>query len=246
MRDLRCYPNSNGIKDLLLRTNYISRKPVYDFFKEKLEDVGGCVLDLGCGSQPYRPLLRNCSKYIGLDVDTAKDYGFSDKDVTYYDGKNIPVEDQSVDCVMSVQVFEHIEDLDYSLGEIHRVLKQNGVLCFSVPMAYPIHMDPYDFRRFTHYGISKKLEAYGFTDIRIEGSNREVDSLRFLKIRNCPRIFRYPHTALTNLCFIYGYKRPKRLTVRLENLLRKILHRNPKVEDLKRYPLDYLCYCIKK
>ncbi len=241
---IKCYPNSNGIKDLFSRTNYISRKPIYDFYMEKLSSVTGFILDLGCGDMPYKDIFQ-AAQYIGLDVDTAKDYGFNKDGVVYYDGRDIPFDDESVDCILSAQVFEHIEDLDYSLKEIRRVLKPGGVLCFSVPMAYPIHYSPYDFRRFTCFGIEKMLDTVGFVDVEIKGSNRPIDSVRFIKITEMPRLFSLPYVFFANLFFLYGLRGEKRMTFIAENLVRRILHRDPKVEDLRKFPLDYLVFCRK-
>lgn len=242
---LKCYSNSNGIHDLLIRENYISRKPVYDFLEDKLSNVSGRFLDFGCGNMPYKSIFKAADDYIGLDVDTAKEYGFSENGVTYYDGTDIPFEADSFDCVVSAQVFEHIEDLNHSISEIRRVLKKNGILCFSVPMAYPIHYSPYDFRRFTNYGINNMLANNGFGDILVQGSNRPIDTVRFLKICSMPSFLRLPYVAYSNICFALGMKGDKRLIVRFENLIRKILKKKKKKIDLMVLPLNYLVFCKK-
>jgi SAM-dependent methyltransferase len=45
----------------------------------------------------------------------------------------IPFPSESFDCIVNNQVFEHVEDLDFVLSEIRRVLKRDGVLLSMFP-----------------------------------------------------------------------------------------------------------------
>ncbi|MBF8273161.1 MAG: class I SAM-dependent methyltransferase [Magnetococcales bacterium] len=47
-------------------------------------------------------------------------------------GENIPIPDQSCDLVVTTNTIDHVEDCHVFLGEIRRVLKDGGVLLFSV------------------------------------------------------------------------------------------------------------------
>ena len=38
---LECYTNSNAMRDIFFRRNYISRKPLYDYYCSHLSDIGG-------------------------------------------------------------------------------------------------------------------------------------------------------------------------------------------------------------
>lgn len=49
----------------------------------------------------------------------------------FYDGLNLPFEDDSFDCVFTYAVLEHVENLQKTLSEIGRVLKRGGVLFVS-------------------------------------------------------------------------------------------------------------------
>ena len=245
--DLRCYPGHNGIKDLLFRWNYVTRKPIYDFLLEKVAPCsnGGRVLDMGCGNMPYQPLFSEAEKYIGLDVDTAKEYGFEANGIIYYDGYDIPIESETIDVAFSIQVFEHIEDLDHSIDELYRVLKKDGKLFFTVPMVGRIHYMPYDYRRFTNFGIIEMLEKHGFSNISVEAANRIVDTVRYLKIEMTPRPFKPLYTMYQNLTFIYGKGKLYRGMVSIENMIRKILHKQPKPQTDYILPLGYLVSCEK-
>lgn len=122
-----CYPNHKAIQDIL-QFNYIGRKPIYDFLLKKAPGIEGRVLDFGCGSLVYKPMFQKADEYIGLDIEDSV-YNAKDECVVHYDGRTIPFEDESFDCVYSIQVLDDIEDLDYSVLEIARVLKRGASLC---------------------------------------------------------------------------------------------------------------------
>ena len=123
---------------------------------------GKAVLDVGCGSKPYKKLFGNASRYIGTDVNvTGHDHTDSEVDI-YFDGVKLPFDDNEFDVVVLFEVLEHVEDLDQLLSDIARVLKDDGSLILSTPFIWEEHEMPYDFRRFTKIGLRKTCEKYGF------------------------------------------------------------------------------------
>ena len=178
------FPGKVRISDLL-NPRYISRKPIYDFLVQQAEIAEGDMLDFGCGSMQYKTIFTNKGKirsYEGLDVKSADEFGLHADNITYYDGVHIPFTNNIFDIVMAVEVFEHVENLDEVIDEIRRILKPNGKLIVTVPMTFPLHMKPYDFRRFTCFGLEKYLKEHGFTNIQIEPSTPMDSTLRRLKI----------------------------------------------------------------
>jgi SAM-dependent methyltransferase len=122
--------------------------------------VRGVVLDYGCGGQPYRQLFApNTTRYIGADVAAAAGVTL---DLQFQPGELLPLEDQSVDTILATQTLEHIYDFDLYLRDCHRLLKSGGYLVISVPMQWRHHEVPYDFWRFTRYGLTRKLTDVGF------------------------------------------------------------------------------------
>lgn len=130
----------------------------------------GVLLDVGCGSKPYESCF-DVDKYIGIDVRVSGHNHSSSKVDQFYDGKNIPFENDCFDHVFSSQVFEHVLDLDDLLGEINRVLKAEGTFFFTCPFVWDEHEQPFDYRRFTSFFIDRKLERHGFALIRLEKSS---------------------------------------------------------------------------
>lgn len=102
-------------------------------------DVGGADVN---GS--YRDVFRkSCFDYLGADIGEGE--GVS---IVLEDPYNIPLEDVSVDIVLSGQMLEHCEFFWQSFAEMIRVLKPDGFLFLIAPSAGPIHRYPVDCYRF--------------------------------------------------------------------------------------------------
>lgn len=101
------------------------------------------ILDFGCGNGAQTIEYASLkSEIIALDINETNlsileqynaDYNITNIKPTLYDGSTIPLKDKSVDLVMSYEVLEHVGDEDVAMKEIHRVLKDDGEIVFSVP-----------------------------------------------------------------------------------------------------------------
>lgn len=122
---------------------------------------GGKLLDVGCGSKPYRSFF-SVEEYVGMDIEINR-HAHSNEDIdVYYDGRHIPFEDEFFDNVFSSEVFEHVFNLEELLGEINRVTKMEGKLLITLPFVWDEHGTPYDFARYTSFGIAHLLNQNGF------------------------------------------------------------------------------------
>lgn len=144
---------------------YLTYKPLISQILQALnKEAKGSLLDIGCGNKPYEDLLpKTITKYVGCDIDQS-DLGKVD---ILCPADNIPVPDDSFDTVFSTQVLEHVANHGGMLTEAYRVLKPGGSLILSCPMYWPLHEEPYDFFRFTKYGLQHLLSEKGFTHIEI-------------------------------------------------------------------------------
>lgn len=148
---------------------YISRRGLYKSIKHFGENISGKTLDVGCGIKPYESLFSS-SQYIGLDIEqSGHDHSNSKVDV-YYDGKTFPFGNDEFDSIVSFQVFEHVFNPSDFLKEINRTLKTNGKLLMAVPFVWDEHEQPYDFARYSSFGLKYILEQHGFTIIEIKKS----------------------------------------------------------------------------
>lgn len=141
---------------------YIIRNGLYKALRQIAPTIKGHILDFGCGSKPYQSLFVNAESYIGVDIEVSgHDHENSQIDF-YYDGKVLPFPDNSFDAVVSFEVFEHVFNIEEVLKEVRRVLRPGGIFLLSVPFAWDEHEIPYDFARYTSFGISYVLKSNGF------------------------------------------------------------------------------------
>lgn len=141
---------------------FFIRKGIEKTIKILSPQCTGKILDFGCGSKPYAQYFKHASAYIGLDIKNPAHPHLNEQIDVFYDGKKIPFADNEFDSVFSSEVFEHIFNIDEVLPEIHRVLKPGGKLLFTCPFAWPEHEVPYDFGRYSSFGIKHIIEKAGF------------------------------------------------------------------------------------
>jgi SAM-dependent methyltransferase len=143
---------------IIISPIYIIRSRLYRGISRIASNIEGNILDLGCGSKPYESLFKNSKSYIGVDIE-ASGHNHKDSKVDFfYDGKSLPFPDNSFDCVVCFEVLEHVFNIDEIIAEIVRVLTPNGLLLVTLPFAWEEHEIPYDFARYTSYGIKHIVE----------------------------------------------------------------------------------------
>jgi SAM-dependent methyltransferase len=62
---------------------------------------------------------------------------------------------------------EHLEEPEFALRECFRVIKNGGVVIYTVPFIWPLHEEPRDFYRFSKYGLEYLFKKVGFEIIEI-------------------------------------------------------------------------------
>ena len=139
---------------------YLVRKGLYNQVKDLGKKVQGNILDVGCGTKPYQHLF-NAVSYTGLEIERTKENA-TDETVVLYDGKHFPFNDSFFDAVFTSQVFEHVFNPPDFLKEINRVLVNGGVLLMTVPFIWDEHEQPYDYGRYSSFGLKSILENNGF------------------------------------------------------------------------------------
>ena len=122
-------------------------------------ELEGRLLDVGCGRQPYRELFV-VSAYVGLEIDSEASRKREMADY-YYDGKSFPFHDDEFDSVLCNQVLEHVFNPDEFLSEIKRVLKPGGRLLLTVPFVWDEHEQPYDYARYSSFGLIALFKQNG-------------------------------------------------------------------------------------
>jgi SAM-dependent methyltransferase len=129
----------------------------------------GLILDLGCGMKPYEPLLRQPGdRWVGVDHPPSMEgsYGAFTLADAFADCHELPFGDGVFDSVVCTQVLEHVTAPAHVLGEIARVLRPGGVLLLTAPMLWALHEEPYDYYRYTQYGLRHLLGKADLTVLR--------------------------------------------------------------------------------
>lgn len=127
----------------------------------------GRVLDLGCGTAPYKnDILESADEYIGVDWKNSL-HDQRNVDVFANLCERLPFDNNYADTIVSFQVMEHLPEPSYFLSECHRILKGGGSLFITVPFMWHIHEEPFDYYRYTRYGLEYLLRKNGFVNIEI-------------------------------------------------------------------------------
>jgi SAM-dependent methyltransferase len=122
----------------------------------------GRLLDVGCGNRPYEPLLLGVAEYVGIDVNhqtgrpTVSGFAYA-----------LPFAANSFDTVFSTQTLEHVEEPHLAVTEMARVLRSGGYLILTAPQTWRLHEKPYDFFRYTRFGLQHLMEHNGLRVVRL-------------------------------------------------------------------------------
>lgn len=131
------------------------------------------ILDVGCSSGYTLGLLRHrMPRATLLGADCVRrpleklSAAIPDLPLLQFDIVDCPLENDSVDGVVLLNILEHIEDDARAVRQIHRILKPGGVAVIEVP-AGPQLYDIYDqnllhFRRYRLRGLTGLMRSAGF------------------------------------------------------------------------------------
>jgi SAM-dependent methyltransferase len=161
---------------LFVNPFYIARRGLYRGIADLANELSGdSVLDLGCGSKPYRKLFTH-SNYTGMELDTEQNRAAGHAEF-FYDGNSFPFNDAGYDNVLCNQVLEHVFNPDEFLAEIFRVLKPGGQLLLTVPFVWDEHEQPFDFARYSSFGLRHLLKRAGFEVKELRKSNQDLSTI---------------------------------------------------------------------
>lgn len=147
--------------EIVFNPYYVIRRGLYRAIRDHAALARGRILDFGAGSSPYRQLFH-CDEYVPVDLESSGHPADRKKATVYYDGRTLPFQDERFDFILCSEVLEHVFNLDEILSELNRVLRHGGTLLITVPFAWEEHEQPYDFARYTSFGLRHVLENHGF------------------------------------------------------------------------------------
>ncbi len=183
-----------------------------------LNDLGGKFLDIGCGNgslifKVKEKFNEKFTDFYGVDIsptrirlaeeEAKRKFGMANN--IHFSVQNIDegidFPDEAFDVVTCLAVLEHVFYVYFVVKEIHRVLKNNGILILEVPniayLRYRIHLlfgklpvtsSPYNWEEigwdgghlhyFTKSTLWRLLKDMGFEILKVSGSGL------FAKFRN--------------------------------------------------------------
>jgi len=167
----------------------------------------GRLVDLGCAGVP---LYGYYKKYISevVCVDWADSFHESSHlDIVQDLNQPLQLEDNQFDTALLSDVLEHIREPQNLINEVYRVLKPGGKLIINVPFMYWLHEDPYDYFRYTKYGLEYLLRNSGFEIVLLDeyGGAPEVVADIFAKnIKKLPVLGKPIALFVQWSCFLFA------------------------------------------
>lgn len=166
------------------RVNFVRHKAAHLYAARELRGAGR-VLDVGCGTGYGSAILASQVQHVvGIDaseqaVDRAQAGRQMDNlEFAVMSATELDLPSASFDAAYSIQVIEHIEEVERHLSEIVRILRPGGKFVIATPnrltyspdgLQNPFHVREYDARE-----LSSLLASY-FEKVEIVGLHAGLD-----------------------------------------------------------------------
>lgn len=171
--------NKNTLKDPGLWRQANQNRPWYKKALALLPDLSeASVIELGSGNGELANLLQPKVKSLTC-VDNSAIYaaklikkGFTAIQADF--NQTLPFKASQFDCIINLEVIEHLVKVEDFLLEASRILKPDGLLIISTPniawwgyrlfvlLGQPPKKEGYHLRFFTHHSLTRLLTQSGF------------------------------------------------------------------------------------
>lgn len=115
------------------------------------------ILDLGCANSRYARFFPN---RIGIDLLLGNGVDI------VADAHHLPIKSSAFSMVLTTEMLEHTHDPQAVVNEIERILKPGGKVILTTRFLFPIHEAPYDFFRFTKYGLKHLFRNWAHVEVK--------------------------------------------------------------------------------
>lgn len=146
----RLLPNTSYIYPGSYLVNYINAK----WFEAHLKpNIGGKLLDLGCGNAPlFGYFYRFVKSWTTADWKNSV-HTTNTIDINVDLGRRLPFPNNKFDSILLSEVLEHVPNPFLLFKEMTRILKKDGRIIVTTPFYYCLHESPYDFYRYTNFAF---------------------------------------------------------------------------------------------
>ncbi|TFZ04205.1 class I SAM-dependent methyltransferase [Ramlibacter rhizophilus] len=150
-----------------LSHNWLMKRALNSAVARHLHLLQGRVYDFGCGTMPYEAdILERAEEYVGVDWSNTL-HGTRCELVADLNSP-LPIPSESADAIVSFEVLEHLCEPLNMLREANRILRPGGVILITVPFQWWVHESPWDYFRYTRFGLDYLLRKAGFEDVCVE------------------------------------------------------------------------------
>tara|TARA_B110001452_G_C15100852_1_gene383826 strand:- start:48 stop:716 length:669 start_codon:yes stop_codon:yes gene_type:complete len=165
------------LKILLKLSKKASRKNLNNYIelsinKELKKNKDTKVLNISAGGELEKLIKKNFQNVFSIDIDEKKMpnqiLDICDEDFL----EKIKFEPSLVCCF---EVLEHTKNPQKAIQNLYKILNKGDYCLASVPFNFHIHDEPYDFFRFTSYGL--KMLFSDFSDVKIKRRNGWLESI---------------------------------------------------------------------
>ncbi len=155
-----------GIIGFFINPFFLGRSAMFINVKKLSNYVSGKTLDVGSGSKPYISLFSKVTTYIGMDIEQSGHKHQREYIDVFYDGETFPFEENSFDSLVFFEVLEHVFNPDTFFKQISKVVKPGGHCLVTIPFIWGEHEQPYDFARYSSFGLKHIFDVHGFEIIK--------------------------------------------------------------------------------
>ena len=135
-------------------------------------EASSIVVDVGAGQCELEMFFQD-SNYIGIDLAVGDDNWDFSKLSVFGDVQQLPFESSFADAALNIWVMEHIPNPQSMVDEMYRILKPGGKVFLVVPFALHEHQQPYDYYRYTRFGVKHLFDTAGFTNVNVYSDSSE-------------------------------------------------------------------------
>ena len=147
---------------------WIAKRSLHRALESAAPVARGRLLDVGCGVKPHRALFTGVTGYFGIErPGTLSRSTVVD---AWADALQLPFRSEAFDTVFCSEVLEHVPEPRRLFDEAARVLRADGILILSTPQVWGLHEEPFDFYRYTRYGLDYLARASGLAPVEVRAT----------------------------------------------------------------------------
>lgn len=128
------------------------------------------ILDVGAGHGDFADIFtanqgqNPAHRYLSLDV-----VPYAEVDMVCDLNQTNPLKPASLDLIVLMNVLEHVFDAQNLLRVLARALKPSGQVVVTIPFMLKVHQAPFDFSRYTEYGLAELAKNAGLKIQSLQG-----------------------------------------------------------------------------